>query len=53
MRPLLSEDRAILVNWLVTETGFGENDVLPPGVPGEAAPGVAAVLISSAYFQLR
>jgi uncharacterized protein (DUF1800 family) len=53
MRPLLSEDRAILVNWLVTETGFGENDILPPGVPGEAAPGVAAVLISSAYFQLR
>ena len=53
MRPLLSEDRAILIDWLVTLSGAGENDVLPSGVPEQAAPGVAAILISSAYFQLR
>ncbi len=53
MRPLSSEDRAVLVNWLVTESGSGENDVLAPGIAEQAAPGVAAVLISSAYFQLR
>jgi hypothetical protein len=53
MRPLLSEDRTILIDWLVTESGTGENDILPPGVPEQVAPVVAAVLISSAYFQLR
>ena len=53
MRPLLSTDRTILIDWLVTEAGVGENDILPPGVPEQVAPGVAAVLISSAYFHLR
>ena len=53
MRPLLSEDRAIMIDWLVTQSGTGENDTLPPGVPEQVAPVVAAVLISSAYFQLR
>ncbi len=53
MRPLSSEDRATMIDWLVTETGVGENESLPSGVSEQVAPGVAAVLISSAYFQLR
>jgi hypothetical protein len=42
-----------MIDWLVAESGAGENDTLPPGVAAQVAPGVAAVLISSAYFQLR
>ena len=59
MRPLLPEDRAILIDWLLTlanpggNNNVGANDILPPDVPEQAAPGVAAILISSAYFQLR
>ncbi|WP_455223385.1 DUF1800 domain-containing protein [Kaarinaea lacus] len=53
MRPLLSEDRTILIDWLVTQSGVGQNDILPAGVPEQAAPAIAAMLISSAYFQLR
>jgi hypothetical protein len=53
MRPLLSEDRAIMIDWLVTEFGVAEDVTLPPGAPEQLAPIVAAVLISSAYFQLR
>ena len=59
MRPLLSEDRAILIDWLVTlanpggTINVGANDILPTDIPVQAAPGIAAVLISSAYFQLR
>jgi uncharacterized protein (DUF1800 family) len=59
MRPLLSEDRAILIDWLLTLANpgginvVGANDILPPDIPEQAAPGIAAVLISSAYFQLR
>jgi len=53
MRPLLNEDRNILVDWLVTQAGVGENNVLPSGVAEQVAPAIAAMLISSAYFQLR
>ena len=53
MRPLLSQDRSILINWMVTETGQRQNDTLATGLPESIAAAVAAVLISSAYFQMR
>ena len=53
MRPLLDEDRTIMIDWLVATSGTPADDTLPPGTPEQIAPGVAAVLISSAYFQLR
>jgi hypothetical protein len=53
MRPLSAEDRASMLDWMVSETGVAENDTLLAGVPETIAPAVMAVLISSAYFQLR
>jgi uncharacterized protein (DUF1800 family) len=53
MRPLSPEDRSSMISWMVTEYGFAENDTLPAGVPVTIAPLVMAVLLSSAYFQLR
>ena len=53
MRPLSTEDRTSMIDWMVTEAGYAENDTLPAGVPETIAPVVMAVLISSAYFQLR
>ena len=53
MRPLLSEDRTILIDWLIAQTGLGANDTLPAGAAEQLSPLVASVLISSAYFQLR
>jgi hypothetical protein len=53
MRPLSPEDRSSMIGWMVTEAGYAENDTLPAGVPETIAPLVMAVLISSAYFQLR
>ncbi len=53
MRPLSTEDRTSMINWMVTETGVAENETLDTGVPETIAPVVTAVLISSAYFQLR
>ncbi len=53
MRPLSAEHRDIIIDWLMTEFGVGADDVLPPGSPAQVSPLIAAVLISSAYFQLR
>ena len=53
MRPLSSTDRDFVLDWLVGETGVADNVTLPGGIPEQVAPLVAAVLISSAYFQLR
>jgi hypothetical protein len=53
MRPLSAADRGHLLDWLVTEYGQAADVSLPPGIPEQVAPLVAAVLVSSAYFQLR
>lgn len=53
MRPLSTEDRSSMLDWMVTEAGFAEDATLPAGVPATIAPVVMAVLLSSAYFQLR
>jgi Protein of unknown function (DUF1800) len=53
MRPLSAEDRSSMIEWMVSEAGYAEDDPLPAGVPETYAPLVMAVLISSAYFQLR
>ena len=53
MRPLSATDRTIILDWLIAEQGVGENVPLTTGVPEQAAALVAAVLLSSAYFQLR
>ena len=53
MRPLSAADRGHLLDWLVTEFGQAADVELPPGTPEQIAPLVAAVLVSSAYFQLR
>ncbi len=53
MRPLHVADRTTLVDWLVAQTRIAANDVLTPGAPEQIAALVAAVLVSSAYFQLR
>jgi hypothetical protein len=42
-----------MIDWLAVEFGYLPTDVLPNGLPEQAAPLVAAVLISSAYFHLR
>ncbi len=53
MRPLSSEDRTHMLDWLVDEYEIPANDTLPQGTAEQIAPLVAAVLLSSAYFQLR
>lgn len=53
MRPLSAEDRREVLDWLVGEYAVDEDATLPPGTPEQIAPLVAAVLVSSAYFQLR
>jgi hypothetical protein len=53
MRPLLSEDRRAIVEWLEGEFNVTAADVLGPGEPEWAAALVGAVLISSVYFHLR
>ena len=53
MRTLSAEDRDILLEWLVAEYNQPRDAVLPAGSPEQIAPLVAAVLVSSAYFQLR
>jgi uncharacterized protein (DUF1800 family) len=53
MRPLSATDRSYLVDWLVNEYGQAADASLPAGTPETIAPLVAAVLVSSAYFQLR
>jgi hypothetical protein len=53
MRPLAVEDRAVIVEWLEGELGVTADDTLAPTQPEQASALVAAVLISSVYFQLR
>ena len=53
MRPLSETDRRIVLDWLIAEQGVGENIPLTTGVPEQVSALVAAVLLSSAYFQLR
>ena len=53
MRPLSVEDRSYMLDWLVTEYSQAADETLPVGVAEQIAPLVAAVLVSSAYFQLR
>ncbi len=53
MRPLSAQDRSQVLDWLVAEYGQAADASLPPGTPEQVAPLVAAVLVSSAYFQLR
>lgn len=53
MRPLSTEDRNHILNWLTSEYAITEDTALPSGSPEQIAPLVAAVLVSSAYFQLR
>jgi len=53
MRPLSDDDRSSMLDWMVSEAGYAEDETLPAGVAETIAPVVTAVLISSAYFQLR
>lgn len=53
MRPLSSADRDHVLAWLTDEYALAENEALPNGTPQQIAPLIAAVLVSSAYFQLR
>jgi uncharacterized protein (DUF1800 family) len=53
MRPLSSADRAHVLAWLSDEYALAETETLPSGTPQQIAPLIAAVLVSSAYFQLR
>lgn len=53
MRPLSAADRTYLLEWLAAEYNQAGNISLPAGIPEQVAPLVAAVLVSSAYFQLR
>ncbi len=53
MRPLSSDDRRTILDWLKAEIGIGESETLAPTVPEQASALTAAVLVSSVYFQLR
>ena len=53
MRPLSDTDRSIVLDWLKDEYGVNEDSLLTTGVPEQISALVAAVLLSSAYFQLR
>lgn len=53
MRPLSTADRDYLLDWLADEYKQAVDVSLPAGTPELIAPLIAAVLVSSAYFQLR
>ncbi|MBV1959281.1 MAG: DUF1800 domain-containing protein [Pseudomonadales bacterium] len=53
MRPVSSVDRDHILVWLEDEHGIARDTALSSGIPEQVAPAVAAVLVSSAYFQLR
>lgn len=53
MRPVSSVDRNHILAWLEDEHGIPRDTTLSSGIPEQIAPAVAAVLVSSAYFQLR
>ena len=53
MRPLSGADRGLLIDWLIEQQGVSADTPLSTGVPEQVSALVAAVLLSSAYFQLR
>ncbi|MEW8508094.1 MAG: DUF1800 domain-containing protein [Candidatus Thiodiazotropha sp.] len=53
MRPMSALDREAVLTWLSGEFGINDNTPLSAEAAEQIAPLVAAVLISSAYFQLR
>jgi hypothetical protein len=53
MRPLLSEHRDSILEWLKGYLNTTEDEMLTAGVPELAAALTAAVLVSSVYFHLR
>jgi uncharacterized protein (DUF1800 family) len=53
MRPLSSEDRSTILEWLKSYLDKTEDQVLEIDVPELAAALTAAVLVSSVYFHLR
>jgi hypothetical protein len=53
MRPLSDTDRGLVLDWLMDEYGVSADDTLTTSVPEQISALVAAVLLSSAYFQLR
>ena len=53
MRPLSTTDRQIMLDWLIDEYGVSADDPLTTGIPEQVSALIAAVLLSSAYFQLR
>ena len=53
MRPLSAADRQRILDWLIQEQGVSAGTPLSTGVPEQVSALVAAVLLSSAYFQLR
>ncbi|MEW8625017.1 MAG: DUF1800 domain-containing protein [Candidatus Thiodiazotropha sp.] len=53
MRPISSADRRHIIDWLTAEYQHDEDAKLPNGIPEQIAPLIAAVLVSSVYFQLR
>lgn len=53
MRPLSDQDRQTILGWLSNEYSISESTEIPSGVPEQVAALMSAVLLSSAYFQLR
>jgi len=53
MRPIADEDRDYMLQWLSTETGQADDTPLAATTIEQLAPLIAAVMNSSAYFQLR
>ncbi|NOY67763.1 MAG: DUF1800 domain-containing protein [Gammaproteobacteria bacterium] len=53
MRPISSDDKNFLLEWLNTQTGLTNDTALPTETIDKLTPSIASVLISSAYFQLR
>lgn len=53
MRPMSTADRNHIIEWLTAEPGISASAELSAQTAAQIAPAVAAVLVSSAYFQLR
>jgi hypothetical protein len=53
MRPLSSDDRSIILEWLKDYFNKTEDEPLLANEPEQASPFIAAVLVSSVYFHLR
>jgi len=52
-RELTVDDRDVIVDWLVRETGVSAEEPLDTTTLAALAPFVAAMLVSSVYYQLR